>query len=73
MGRRVKVRIETEKLTTIEKIQIMEELWNDLSRDSEFEMPQWHEKILSAREKELEVEKEALLDWDEVRKELLNR
>ncbi len=65
--------IETEKLTTIEKIQMMEELWNDLRRDNEFDMPQWHEKILSAREKELEAQEEEFLDWDKVRKELLSR
>ena len=65
--------IETEKLTTIEKIQMMEELWCDLRRDSEFDMPQWHEKILSAREKELEAQEEEFLDWDKVRKELLSR
>ena len=65
--------IEMERLTTIEKIQIMEELWNDLSRDSEFDMPQWHEKILSVREKELEAGEEEFLDWDKVRKELLSR
>ncbi len=65
--------IETEKLTTIEKIQMMEELWSDLSRDSEFDMPQWHEKILSAREKELKAGEEEFLDWEKVRKELLSR
>ena len=65
--------IETGKLTTIEKIQMMEKLWSDLSRDSEFDMPQWHERILSVREKELEAGKEEFLDWDKVRKELLSR
>jgi len=65
--------IETATMTRLEKIKIMEEIWNDLIRDTEFETPQWHEKILSEREEGLEKGDEVLLDWEEVRKELLSR
>jgi len=65
--------IETETMTKIEKIKVMEKLWNDLIRDTEFEMPQWHEKILSKREEGLEKGDEVILDWEEVRKGLLSR
>ncbi|HEY5297876.1 MAG TPA: addiction module protein [Verrucomicrobiae bacterium] len=38
-----------EKMSVAEKLQAMEELWADLSRDKNFESPAWHEKILQER------------------------
>lgn len=38
-----------EKMTVAEKLQAMEELWADLSRDENFESPAWHEEVLKER------------------------
>lgn len=38
-------------MRTVEKIQTMEEIWNDLSQaESDVPSPEWHGKILSERE-----------------------
>jgi hypothetical protein len=54
-----------EKMTVAEKLQAMEELWADLSRDENFESPAWHGKILKAREAEKDF-----MDWETAKKQL---
>ena len=40
-----------DKMTTSDKLSVMEELWDDLCRAAEeVPSPTWHEKVLSGRE-----------------------
>jgi hypothetical protein len=64
-----------DRMTTIEKIQIMEALWEDLSKkNDEFASPDWHGELLSIRDKNLSEGKDAIHDWnkakDRIRKTL---
>jgi hypothetical protein len=58
-------------MTRIEKLKLMEALWEELSRpDTEFESPAWHAKELAATEQRLAEGKEQVMDWDAAKKAL---
>jgi len=43
-----------DKMTNLDKITVMEKLWDDLCRDHEsIPSPKWHKEVLEAREKEI--------------------
>ena len=55
-------------MTTVEKLQTMEALWEDLSKKSnEFVSPSWHGEILSKRDKNLSEGKDSISDWNEAK------
>ena len=56
------------QMTVAEKLQAMEELWADLSRDENLESPAWHEQILSTRAQETNF-----VDWETAKKQLRAR
>jgi Putative addiction module component len=54
-----------EKMTTAEKLRVMETLWADLSRNEEkFDSPAWHEGVLRERDQLVREGKETPLDWE---------
>lgn len=62
-----------DQMTTIEKIQVMEALWEDLSKNSdEFVSPSWHGEILSRRNKALSEGKDSIHDWNEAKERIRN-
>jgi len=47
--------VEIKKMSTIERLQAMEALWDSLMDEkSEIESPQWHRDILEERKKKIE-------------------
>jgi hypothetical protein len=59
------------RMTTIEKIQTMEALWEDLSKkNDEFISPSWHGEILSKRDKKLSEGKDLIHDWNDVKERI---
>ncbi len=49
---------EIKKMSTIERLQAMEELWDALCHgDQEIESPTWHEEILEERRKKIKTGK----------------
>ena len=62
-----------EEMTLTEKLDAMEALWVDLSRDSKhFESPVWHASVLRERQREIDSGDARFLDWEEA-KELIRR
>lgn len=60
------------ELSTQEKLQIMELLWKDLSRDeSSLEIPEWQKHILDHRMARIESGEAHYRDWDTVRQNVL--
>ena len=61
-------------LNASQKVALMEQLWESLSRDAPFDPPEWHKLILSERESEWEERQNVSQDWaeakDEIRKTL---
>jgi Putative addiction module component len=57
-----------EKMTVAEKLQAMEELWADLSRDENFESPAWHGETLKER-----AGQKNFVDWETAKEQLRAR
>mgnify|MGYP001153993312 FL=1 len=54
------------KMTINEKLRAIEEIWEDLLRDSEnVPSPAWHADVLSAREQRIRDGKSHFSDWRE--------
>ena len=60
-----------DKMTNLDKIALMEKLWDDLCQDSE-SIPSlnWHKDVLEAREKEINEGKAKFTSFDEVKERI---
>ena len=71
LNRQMATKLKVNEMTTEEKLQVMELLWDDLCRNApDFSSPTWHEDILKEREKRLKEGKEKFVDWNKAKKEL---
>jgi hypothetical protein len=54
-----------ETLTRAEKLQMMEALWDDLTRaDQPYPSPAWHGEALQATEQAYQAGETGFIDWD---------
>jgi len=61
-------------MTIAEKLQVMEVLWEDLTRHSEaLESPEWHREILEERERRIESGEARFTSWEEAKAEIRKR
>jgi hypothetical protein len=52
----VDISLPLDKMSSLDKIAVMEKLWDDLCRDPEsIPSPKWHQEVLEAREKEIQL------------------
>ena len=59
------VKLPLHQMSRVEKLQAMEALWADLSRDEEaVESPDWHAEALKEAEAEVASGRAAFVDWD---------
>ena len=67
----MEVTLPLEKMSTEEKIQTMETIWEDLSKRADnISSPPWHEKVLNDREDGIKNGKDKFLDWNSVKKNI---
>lgn len=67
----MKLELPLDQMSVAEKLQAMEALWADLSRHTPEEVvPKWHAEVLVEREGRLAAGREAVLDWDEAKRQL---
>jgi hypothetical protein len=60
------------EMTTADKLQLMENLWQDLtSEDSAIKSPSWHGDVLAERERLITSGQEKPVDWEDAKKQLL--
>ncbi len=60
-----------EGMTLVDKISVMELLWDDICRSAgNFPSPEWHGELLRAREEQLENGQDKFEDWDNTKKDL---
>ena len=60
-----------DKMSRLDKIAIMERLWEDLCRDPEsIPSPEWHKDILEAREREVSEGKAKFTPFDRSKKRI---
>ena len=66
--------LQIDKMTREEKLQAMEALWDDLTRNSSaVDSPAWHEDFLKETEARYVAGKEKSTDWETAKKELRER
>jgi putative addiction module component (TIGR02574 family) len=59
------------KLSVAEKLDLMEALWADLTRDEKkVKSPPWHETVLKDREEAFAVGKATVSDWEQAKKRI---
>lgn len=59
------------QLPKIEKLRLMEAIWEDLSRtETDIESPSWHLEELAKTEERLKEGKEGILDWEDAKNKL---
>lgn len=62
------------EMTLEEKLQVMEALWDDLSRNPEgLESPAWHEDVLRERQEQLTAGEVSFMDWEEAKAQIRRR
>lgn len=60
-----------EKMSTEEKIQVMELIWDDLCKNEEsLTSPLWHGEILQEREEKIKKGGDKFVDWEEAKKHI---
>jgi putative addiction module component (TIGR02574 family) len=60
--------IEIRKMSTIERLQAMEALWDSLLyEESEIESPEWHRDILEERKRKIENDKAEFISLEELK------
>ena len=62
------VALPLKQMTIAEKLQAMEELWADLSRDEALDSPAWHETVLRERAGE-----NNFVEWEAAKQQLRAR
>ena len=66
--------LQIEKMSRVEKLQTMEALWSDLSKDEPgVESPAWHEAVLKETQARVAAGQERIADWDTAKQELRKR
>jgi putative addiction module component (TIGR02574 family) len=59
------------ELSFTEKLNLMETLWADLTRDEKkLKSPAWHETVLKDREEAFMAGKVAVSDWEQAKKRI---
>ena len=62
------------EMTLEEKLQVMDALWEDLSRSAEnFKSPDWHQEVLAEREKLIESGQAKFVDWEQAKIDIRKR
>ena len=63
-----------EKMSTEEKIQTMETIWNDLCKKADsLSSPSWHKEILHEREKRIKNGDDEFVDWDKAKNRIRDK
>ncbi len=66
--------IDIKHLSKAEKLRVMEDIWEDLSREEgELDSPDWHREALQKTEMRFSSGQEKVVDWETAKKELRKR
>ncbi len=62
--------IAIDKLSTGEKIELMEKLWVDLSSSPDYTTPEWHGKELANRKSAFKEGEATYTDWNKAKEDI---
>jgi putative addiction module component (TIGR02574 family) len=61
-------RLEIKRMSTMERLQVMEALWDSfIEEESKIESPEWHRDILEERKRKIENGKAEFISLEELR------
>ena len=67
----MQITLPLDEMSTEEKIQTMETLWDDLCKKADsLSSPSWHKDILQEREKSIKNGNDAFVDWEKAKKDI---
>lgn len=70
----MQVAIPLDKMTTLEKLRALEDIWSDLQRTSdEVPSPAWHADVLRAREDRVREGSSQFGDWTDAKRRIRER
>lgn len=62
------------KMSTEEKINAMEAIWDDLCKnEGAYKSPSWHENILHEREESIKSGDDKFVDWEQTKKDIQDK
>jgi putative addiction module component (TIGR02574 family) len=65
------ITLDLEKMTTVEKLRLMEDLWQDLAAsETEINSPAWHGDVLAERLHAFSSGQETPIDWEIAKQQL---
>jgi putative addiction module component (TIGR02574 family) len=59
-----------DSMTTSEKLQLMESIWDSLRTIPDLPAPDWHREVLAERTRQIEAGEVEFSDWEDVKKRL---
>ena len=59
-----------DSMSTIEKLQVLESVWESLSDPSELPVPDWHREVLAERKRPLETGEATVFSWSDAKRRL---
>lgn len=65
--------ISPENMSVADKLALMETLWTDLCNHSQIDSPDWHAKVLAARQQQREQGNQQPMDWAQAKEQIRNR
>jgi len=70
----MEITLPLEKMSTEEKIQAMEIIWNDLcGKADNIPSPFWHKKVLQEREDRINKGDDEFVDWNSAKKQIRDK
>jgi hypothetical protein len=70
-GRFMPTVLPLKRMSRVQKLRAMEELWADISRDDDrYESPAWHKDALEEAKRAVESGKAKFSDWEEAKERL---
>jgi Putative addiction module component len=68
------VNLPLHEMSVEEKLQLMEAIWTDLSRESErVESPTWHQEVLEETERRIASGQAVFTDWEAAKRSIRDR
>ena len=70
----MQIELPLDQMTVAEKLQLMEILWDDLTRKPhELESPAWHKEVLEECRRRADSGEEKFSDWEEAKEDIRRR
>jgi hypothetical protein len=61
-------------MTRQEKLELLDELWNDLTRNPDaYESPAWHAEELAETERRVAAGEEKFIDWEAAKRQIISK